>query len=443
VIRSVPILALLLVSAPADEVILADGSRLSGTVTALADTGQVMLDSQLAFEPFQVRAESLRQVVFATPGNLPDEHDAMVELTNGDQFACDLAGIDDSSVTVATTFAGEIRIPRDMIATIQLGVRPRKTIYRGPDDDSGWTVRNGWRFDSRRFTADDRGTLSRNFDIPGSFSLKFRLSWRNTPNIQVHFASDSFETSTSKANRYYLQFAGSGFELKRQQNGEGGATYLSMVTINRTPADFPDSTVEVELLVDRKLGVVHLYLDGEQEGRYSDPVKSVPTGQGIMFHSLIGGEDAQFIDRIEVRDWDASSNRHSKEERGDETRDVLITRSSDRGTVSILSMTPGADGGIVRYQGPHHPDPVDLPLSEISTMFFARAAGAEKPADPPLKLGLRGRGALGVTGCTFSGDIVAARHPLLGGLSIRRDAVASLRREEEKPQDEEPSEEDE
>lgn len=433
VIRPALLLSLLLPAA-ADEVLLADGSKLSGTVTALADGGQLMLASPLAFEPFQLKADRLKRVDFTAAAAFDDKDDALVVLANGDQFPGELAAIDADSVTVRTVFAGDIKIPRPSVNTIQLGVRPPKVIYSGPDDDKGWEIKNGWRFDAKRFAAENSGTIFRKFDIPGSFLLRFRVGWRNTPNIQVYFADDSFET-TGKADRYYLQFGGAGLELKRQQSNDGHP-FLSMASIPGDPADYPENNLEVELRVDRKLGLVHLFLNGEEEGKFADPVKTRPLGQGIMFRSNIGGDDSQFIDNIEVREWDPSSDRHRTEERGDDKQDVLITRSSDRGTGSILGMVAGAEGGTIRYQGPHHPDPVELAVSDVSTLFFAKPADATGPVKQAVVLGLRGRGSLGVTGCVFTAESVTAKHPLLGELTIRRDAVAHLARTEPEPEPE-------
>jgi hypothetical protein len=93
-----------------------------------------------------------------------------------------------------------------------------------------------------------------------------------------------------------------------------------------------------------------------------------------------------------------------------------------------VPIAAGNDGGVVVYKGPHHPEPVELPASDVSTLFFAHPAETDPVKRPPLVLGLRGRGSLGVTGCTFEGDFIAAEHPLLGKLSIRREAVARLER---------------
>ena len=446
-IRPALLLSLLLPAA-ADEVLLADGSKLSGTVTALADGGQLMLASPLAFEPFQLKSDRLKRVDFTSAGEFRDQDDALIVLANGDQFPGELTAIDAGSVTVRTVFAGDIKIPRPSVRTIQLGVRPPKVVYSGPEDDTGWEIKNGWHYDSKRFVADNSGTIFRKFDIPGSFLLRFRVSWRNTPNVQVYFADDNFET-TGKADRYYLQFGGAGMELKRQQSNDGHP-FLSMASIPGDPGDYPENNLEVELRVDRKLGLVHLLIDGEEEGKFADPVKTRPIGQGIMFRSNIGGDDSQFIDNIEVREWDPSSDRHRTEDRGDEKQDVVITRSSDRGTGSILGMAAGdqAGGGSIRYQGPHHPAPVELSVSDVSTLFFAKPADAAEVAAQPVELGLRGRGSLGVTGCVFTAESVTAKHPLLGDLTIRRDAISHLTRAEPKPEpgveeEDEKSEEDE
>jgi hypothetical protein len=440
VIRSASILAILILPAVADEVILSDNSRLMGTVTALSDSGQVLLQSDLAFEPFQVRADHLQRVAFSTGSEKEDQHDCMVTLGNGDQFPADLSGIDETSVTVHTDFGGDVRIPRESIGTVQLGVRPRKTIYRGPDSDIGWTIKNGWRYDSRRFSADSNGTIYRKFDTPGSFALKFRLTWRNSPNIQAYFACDTSDTAT-KANRYFIQLNNAGFELKRQ-DATGNGSFYSMASVTADSLNFEKSALEVELLVDRHLGDVHVLFDGKEVGHYRDPAKSVPQGQAIMFRTTIAGDDLQTVSRIEVREWDPSAARHGNEERGDTARDVVITRSSDRGTGKILSMKPAAEGATLLYKGPHHPEPVELPLSEVSTMFFARPGDGEAPAadKPPLTLGLRGRGSLAVSGCAFNGEQIVAKHPLLGELAIRRDAVASLQRKSGKAENEEPAE---
>jgi hypothetical protein len=428
----------------ADEVILTEGSRLSGVVASMSPEGGVALESSLAFEPFHLRAERIKQVQFAMPKTAPaDEQDAMLTLANGDRFACDLVAVDEDSVKVRTGFAGELDIPRAQVGTVQLGMRPRKVIYRGPYKADDWTIRNGWRFDGNLFVSDSNGTVSRRFETPGSFAVKFRLAWRNTPNIQIFFADDLMET-TGRTDRYHLSFDGSGFQLRRQISGDSYPN-KDMHAMRLDPADFPDSQVEIELKVDRKLALVHLVVNGKDQGKYADPMKQTPAGQGVMFLSKVAGDEVMTIQDIEVREWDPSADRHRTETRGDETKDVVITRSSDRSTGQILSLKEGKDGPVVLYKNPHYPEPVELQTSDISTLFFARVADQKPAARTPLRLDLRLRASLSVASCAIAGDHFTVEHPLLGSLQVRRDAVARLERKaaDQETAEPEPEEEEE
>ena len=425
---------LAIATAAADEVVLADGSRLTGTMTAMNGDGQVALTSELAFEPFQLRAERIQRVQM-TPAKtaLPDDYDAMMILASGDHFACDLQGIDGDSVSVRTGFAGDLDIPRKLIGTVQLGVRPRKTIYRGPHNGEGWNIRNGWRYDGNVFVTDGNGSLSRRFDTPGSFAVSFRLAWRNNPNIQIFFADDLLE-NTGRADRYHLSFDGSGFQLKRQISGENYPN-KDMHSIRRDVSDFPDSQVDIELRVDRKLAQVHLYVNGIPEGKYADPMDKTPVGQGIMFLSKVAGDEVMTLQDIKIREWDPAEDRHRTEERGNLSKDVLITRSSDRGSVEIINLKEGKDGPVIVYKHPHFPDPVELPTTEVSTLFFARPEEMEVAPATSLRMGLRTRGSLSVTACAFGDGHFSVEHPLLGPLEIRREAVERLERQAAKRDD--------
>ncbi|MCW1913912.1 hypothetical protein OJ996_10020 [Luteolibacter sp. GHJ8] len=429
-----PILA---ATALADDVILNEGSRLSGTVTAMNPAGELSLESPLSFEPFHLRPEGIKRVEFSTPKtSIPDEHDAMLVLANGDQFACDLKAVDGDSVQVHTAFAGDLDIPRPLVGTVQLGVKPRKTIYKGPQSDNGWTIRNGWRFDGNMFVTDGNGTLARRFETPGSYAIKFRLAWRNTPNIQIFFADDLMET-TGRTDRYHLSFDGSGLQLKRQIRGDSYPN-KDMHSLRMDPADFSDSQIEIELRVDRKLSLVHLYVNGQPEGKYADPMKETPAGQGLMFYSKIAGDEIMTVQDLEIREWDASADRHRSETRGDETKDVVITRTSDRSTGEIL----GLKDDKVLYKSPHYPEPVELHTSEISTLFFARKPDQATAKAAPLKLDLRLRASLSIAACEFADDHFKVTHPLLGELEVKREAVARLDRKPvvEEPEEPEPEE---
>ena len=422
------LLPFLILPAAADEVVLSDGSRLSGSITELAGDGQIALNSPLAFEPFQILSDKIDRVKFQHPEKFVDDQDALFVLSNGDRFPGELEDINADIISVSTGFAGKLEIPRSFVSTVQLGVRPRKIIYSGPKNDAGWSLENGWSYDSNRFAATRVGTASRKFEIPGSFSLHFRVAWRNEPNMQVFFADEGLDTDTSaNTDRYYLQFRASGIELKRQQSG-GNQRTLPMASIPMDINEFTRSAAEIELRIDRELGFVHLVVDGKEEGKFADPLNSSPPGTGVMFRSSNGRDDIQYIDNILVREWDASANRHKEEKRGDIQKDVMITRSSDRGAGSILGMKHGSGGGSILFNAPQYPEPVAHPVDEVSTLFFAIPESDSEPLTASLEftMGLVGRGALEISSCEISGDSLNVSHPLLGTMKVHLDAVSSL-----------------
>lgn len=417
-------------SGRADEVVFSDDSGLNGKITALLEDGRLVLSSPLSHDPLELRADRVKRVVFAPKDPASDSHDALVQLANGDLFPCDLTAIDATTVRTRTSFAGDLAIPRSAIHTVQLGMRPRKLLYRGPSGAEGWDMRGGWRLENGRFIAESGGTLSRQFDAPESFSLRFRVRWRSSPDLTVHFADEGLK-SGGKSNRYVLRFNPSGFELKREQDEEGRRD-PPMIQVLREPSTFSNSMAEIDLRLDRKMHQVHFYVNGEYEGRFPDPLGGSPMGGGLLFRSGLGGDETLQIDQIELREWDASADRHRAEERGDGTQDAIILRDGQRGPARILGLHPDADGGDIEFKSPHLPKNERLPVSEISTLFFARSDGEGKTGTP-MKLELRGRGSLGLASCTFTDDMLHASHPLLGDLEIRRDAVARLERPRRDP----------
>lgn len=408
----------------ADEVVFRDESSLSGKVSALSEDGRLILASPLSHEPLELRSDRIRRVMFATKDLESDKHDALIQLANGDIFPCDLDGIDSNTVRARTSFAGDLTIPRSAIHTVQLGMRPLKVIYKGPSDPGSWQMSGGWRLENGRFISETSGNLFRNFDIAGSFSLKFRVHWKTAPHLTVHFADEG--SKTGPTGRYALRFNSGGFELKRELEGEARRD-PPMIQLPRDSLTLSNNVAEIDLRLDRKLNQVHLYVNGDYEGRFPDPVGQAPSGGIVRFLSGLGDDDMLQIDRIELREWDASADRHRTEERGDSSQDAIILRDGQRGPASIVALHSGANGGDIEYKSPHLPKNERLPASEISTLFFARTR-QETVSPPSMTLELRGRGSLGLASCTFTDEMLHARHPLLGDLRIRRDTVARLER---------------
>jgi hypothetical protein len=429
--RSILVLAMLAAPAGADLVTLSDGGRLTGSVTAL-DGDTLKLDSPLSVEPVLLRAGGISQVRFDNGPESAATHDSRMVLTNGDRLPCDLAAITPDSVRVTTGFAGEMDIARGSIATLQLGIRPRKLLYSGPASLKGWIISDGWQLDDGTLVSNGRGAISRTFDpMPDSFSIQFELVWREPPNFQFYFCSTSEIPGGGKLDRYFLQFSAAGFELKRQSSGP--ATYHTLGAITRRPASFPNFRTTVELRVDLPSRRIEMLLDGEPAGRFDDPLETPPDGKHIIF---VGNEDkpgAHRIGNIRLRAWNPAGDRQLGEDRGDSDGDSLIDIDGDRFTGTLIGTAPD-DASVILFKSPHHPEPMRIPVERASTIFFTRPDPAA--AKSPLVVGLADHGFLGADSCRFGSRKATLAHPLIGEIGIDRSAIRSVLRRETRPEQE-------
>lgn len=422
----------------ADELTLAGGTaRLSGTLRSINEAGVVELSSPLSAAPLLLKSGAVEKVVFSDDPAAPDLPGAVIELTNGDLLPANIEAMDEAKLTVTSPEAGRLEIPREVLASLQLGVRSRKAVYAGPLNLEEWTGGEGgsknWNFEDHGLVAKGPATASRNFDLPGQFILRFTLKWQanQIPNFQVYFA-DPMKAKGVPCDRYYLQFGGAGLEIKRE--AATGKRYNTIALLNRTPNQYADRELKVEIRADRAGSRLQLFLNGEPEGSFADPIAPVPAGTGITLICNSPDEVSQEIREIEIVEFDDSRNRHRSEERGDAKTDSLISREDDRWGGRLLDIRNAGEGLVYRFKSDFGDEPLELPAADVSTVFFATGNAPKADANArPFVLRLRGEGSLRVSSCRFSGDAVSAVHPLLGPLDFRREGIVALERPASKP----------
>lgn len=418
---------------PADDLTLADGtSRLSGTVRSIDDSGQVELSSPLSPEPLLLKSGTVEKVEFSDAGAPAEPPPALIELANGDVLPVTIESLDERNLTVISPEAGHLEIPRDRLTSVQLGIRRSKLIYSGPKSLNEWTGSWGepknWAFDHGALVAKGPATAARKFTHPRQFILRFTLKWevKQVPNFQIKFA-DPLTAKGQACDRYYLQFGGAGLEIKRESSKT--PRYSTILQLNRTPNQYPDHELKVEIRVDRNGSRLHLFLNGEPEDIRADPISPVPDGSGITLICNAPNGSNQQIRDIEISEYDDSRGRHHAEERGDPQADSLISRDDDRWGGRLMDIHKTADRTIFRFKSDFQDDPLEIPEADVSTVFFA--SKDTMPNDgtaSPFVIKLRDEGSLQVTACRFREDKVFAAHPLLGPLELRRDGIVSMQR---------------
>ncbi len=421
----------------ADDLTLAGDARLTGTVRSINEAGVVELDSALSPEPLRLTADAVEKVEFSAPESAPNPPGTLIELINGDLLPATIESLDDKNLAVATADAGRMTIPRSALKSMQLGVRKRKVIYTGPTSLEEWTrdgeVSRNWSFANKSLVANGPARASRNFEAPQQFILKFTLKWQSSPNFQIFFA-DPLTPKVEAVDRYYLQFNSAGLEIKREAS-EGRRSPPSVMIPPVTPEQFPENQVDVEIRVDRKTSRLHLFLNGEPEGAGVDPVAKPPVGNGVTLVNNSPAGMTQEIRGIEVIEFDNTRTRHRAEDRGDSKSDSLISRDDERWGGRLTAIRQGPDGVLFSFKSDFQEEPLELAEEDVSTVFFAKPEPEAAPAQVhPFALRLRGEGSLRVSSCTFSGDAISARHPLLGTLKISRTGVLALERLDSKPE---------
>jgi hypothetical protein len=415
----------------ADALLLANDSRVTGTVSAILENGSVVLETPLALEPLEIRGDAVRSVSFSGEAGDFTPPSARVELTNGDVLPILLRSLDDGHLEADSPLTGPLRIPRAAIRALQLGITDSRMLYSGPDGIEGWRAEAGramtWGFEGGKLTIEGQGSIRRKFELPEQFIVRFTLGWNRNPQFKFTFA-DSLLPMGEKSNSYYITFNQAGFEIKRESSE--GARFPSLATINRGPDQFPGNTVKVELRVDRKRNLIYLYLNDQFEGRYVDPSSKPPRDGGISLVSTASQGVTHEVTGIEIADWDPSGERHRTEERGDAKQDALIARDAARFGGKLLAIRPSDEGPIFAFKSDFGEEALELPESEVSTVFFAMPEADDEAEAPnkPLRLRLRGNGLIQVDSCKFSEGQAMVRHPLLGDLVLARSGIAALER---------------
>lgn len=417
-------------AATAADISLLDESKLTGEVLAMENDGTLVIRSEIAAAPIHLRGDKIRSVSFPPASDLADVPTQRIKLTNGDILPARINSMSGDTVRLSSPDLGDLQIHRSAIDSIQLGVIPPKVVYRGPSNFSGWkTDRDGarnWVLDDDSFLAAGQGSISRDFDLPEKFIIRFQLTWTSNPNFRLFFA-DPLKEMGERVDRYFLQFAGAGLEVKREATLNN--RYTPIVLLNRQPDQFPGKRIKVELKVDRSRGLIHLYINNQLEGRYTDPIPLIPKGGGVSLVSMAGRESEQRITMIEVLEWDDRGDRYRSEERGSGKSDALIGRFGERFGGQLQQIRIGPGGTVYLFKSDFQEEIIELPEDEVSTIFLAKenTEPTTSTADQII-LRLSGDAKLFVTSCAFEADAVTATHPLLGPLRIRRSGLTMLER---------------
>jgi hypothetical protein len=271
-------------------------------------------------------------------------------------------------------------------------------------------------------------------DAPERFVLRLSLKWQTTPNFQVYFA-DPLKNHSEASDRYYLQFTDAGLELKRESSS--GNHFTTLIISNRSPDEFLNHKINLEIRVDRKSSRLQLYINGELEGTGVDYLCHPPEGKGITLVSNVPDGNEQVVSAIEVQQLGDNQDRQHPEVRSEGEADSMISGDDDHWSGKLLSVKPGKEGLVFSFKCNFQESPLELLERDVSTIFFEKnQVPKQEEAKNLFELQLRDIGLLQLSSCSFTEDSVDAIHPLLGHLKIARQAIIALEHIRRKPKQE-------
>ena len=120
-----------------------NGDQLHGAFQGVKDGSVAIWKRDDMAEPGEFKTDKIQKVILrgarplASTGSL-----GHVALVNGDRLPGSLVEMDEETVTVNTTFAGVVRIPRKLVATVAPSPHGPAVRYYGPYSEDGWQMIN-------------------------------------------------------------------------------------------------------------------------------------------------------------------------------------------------------------------------------------------------------------------------------------------------------------
>lgn len=408
----------------AEEVWLDGGDRASGHLSAMTADGNITLQSPLTSEPMQLRNTAVKKIVFGNTRNEPAQ-DMRLELIDGAFLLCNLKEVDASHVTLSSASLGDMRLPRTAVRSINFGMAPMRALFQSKQTWDGWQLERGWSLQNGVLATQGPGLISRDIALPTSFLLRCTLTWRESINLRMYAAENIGRNDPSSAERYYVHLHPGGIDVKRQSSNNG-RRYTPLYSTYRTPDEFRDNKCELELRFDQQSATFYLYLNGQLEARFGDPLTPPLSCKQIGFESFDGDHGVRVSD-IEVRAWDASSERYRTSERGNDKLDALIDSQGQRWAGQLTGITMKDNALKLNFTANDQPAPLTPSAKQVATVFFADRNTTEA-GTKQWKLQLQDGSMLYAAACEIGEQRINLQHPALGTLSLPRQSVLHAER---------------
>ena len=279
-----------------------NGDRLTGDLLGL--TGKALSwKSQLLKEPADFDLKYVLDLELpsgAAPSDQPvAAHEAIVAMTNGDAIRGQLAGITDTEIRLATSYAEELILKRVNVKSAKIS-SIADIYYRGPNSIEEWPQRDGgdsWSFRGGVLHSESPGGIAREINFPDECVISFEASWRGAFRPKIVFFSKDITSPSKPDSGYEMVFQGNSVHVKKAgtNNWLGHSTNAGLLRENEK--------ARIEIKVSLKTGKMALFVDDQIIDTWQDDAVDRDTlGKGLHFVSQ--DSSPLRISDIEVSGWD-------------------------------------------------------------------------------------------------------------------------------------------
>lgn len=406
----------------AEEVWLQGDDHVSGRISTMTQDGVLALQSPLSSQTLQLRSAAVKKIVFAE-ATVASSWDTHIELRNGDTMMCELKAIDATHITATSPVLSELRIPRALVRAIHFGVAPIQSMFQSADMRNGWTNTRGWSVANDMLEGHGPGLIWRTLALPEPFVVRCKIQSREPINLRVYFAETMGQENSAHAERYSIHLHPNGIDVKRQSARRFTPLHSSNKAVVRR-----DGGCELELRFNRASAMFQLFINGELEGTFSDPVSPPLPCKQIGFETFGGDNDVQ-VSNIELRTWDNSNERFRTTERGNDQLDAMIDSQGQRWIGRLDHLTPlDQNTHKLSFTTEQAKEALAPNSRQVATLFFAKGEDTPPPAPTVWKLTLSDGSTLHTTTCEASEQRINFEHPAFGPQSVPRHGVLSAER---------------
>ncbi|MEN9973995.1 MAG: hypothetical protein RLZZ282_1, partial [Verrucomicrobiota bacterium] len=330
-----------------------NGDQLHGTFLGIKDGPQAMWHRQDLATPVDFKTTQIRHIVLH--GGFPLKPLGTLShlgLVNGDRVPGTITHIGTDTITLDTSFAGRLTIPRAQVAMMAPNPLGGRVYYHGPFVENEWRMThpafpNGvpddpkadapgrWLFSGSAWYWKHKqgGTaLIRETGMPDRAVLRFNLAWKNRLCLVVGFHADFARAQSPKpdarpsgfilgdasdlpcqfGNSYVLQLFSNYLTLYRTSVNDDGKPCTEQVQLNQNNSNLrllETGEAQVELRSNRLTGAISLFINEEFIAQWSEshgsgrPAETF-AGKGRGFGFMVQNEDSPVrISDVTISEW--------------------------------------------------------------------------------------------------------------------------------------------